>query len=374
MMDFMDYVEEDSLLYYIRSHLNEYGELPADFSLDYHVNGARKLESETEGDFDYFLPDGLIDGNIFLEMDYSDEIPEPLCRSLMLASEENYVEAAEAAADYLSGSEPRRMIQYVNGLYSWVESGEADLKGQCIYNLAYNILRQDNEIEMVKFALFIMTFLDASARPEAVDMINLFSRSDEFTLFCTWAMKEWPNRNERTFDMLRHVKGWGRITGLSSLSPETEEIRRWLVTDGWKTSLSREDAVLTVVHAIDVEEFLGGKNPADSYIFKNITAMLKVLLHSEEGDDYCGMDQMENPWPLCTAWLSECSRQFRNLEIYETAAKITRYAYRRAGEKEALELKKKGTDFLFTAECRDTLKAALKEGKGQKLAEFLGLI
>ena len=96
-MDFMDYVEEDSLLDYIRSSLDEYGELPSGFSLDLHVNGLRKLESETEGDFDYFLPDGLIDGNIFLEMDYSDEIPEPLCRALMLASDEKYVEAAEAA-------------------------------------------------------------------------------------------------------------------------------------------------------------------------------------------------------------------------------------------------------------------------------------
>ena len=371
-MDFMDYVEEDSLLYYIRSHLDEYGELPADFSLDLHVNGLRKLESETAGYFDFFLPDGLIDGNIFLEMDYSDEIPEPLCRALMLASDEKYVEAAEAASDYLCGNEPRRMIQYVNGLYSWVESGEALLKGQCIYNLAYNILRQDNEVEMVKFGLFIMTFLDASARPEAVEMIDTLSKCDEFTLFCTWALKEWPHRNERTFDMLRHVKGWGRIAGLSSLSPETEEIRRWMVNDGWKTSLSREDAVLTIVHAISVEEFLGGENPTDSYIFKNITAMLKILLQTEEGDDYCGMDQMENPWPLAAAWLKECERQFRNLEIYETAARITRYAYRRAGEKEAVELKKMGTDFLFTAECRDTLEAALKEGKGQELAGFLG--
>lgn len=371
-MDFMDYVEEDSLLYYIRSSLDEYGELPSDFSLDLHVNGLRKLESETDGDFDYFLPDGLIDGNIFIEMDYSDEIPEPLCRALMLASDENYVEAAEAAADYLSGNEPRRMIRYVNGLYSWVESGEVPLKGQCIYNLAYNILRQDNETEMVKFALFIMTFLDASARPEAVEMIDIFSRCDEFTLFCTWAMKEWPKRNERTFEMLRHVKGWGRICGLSSLEPATEEIRRWLVTDGWKTTLSREDAVLTVVHAIDVEEFLGGEKPANSYIFKNITAMLKVLLQTEEGDDYCGMDQMENPWPLCTEWIRECERQFRNLETYEIAAGITRFAYRRTGENEMLELKQRGTDFLFTAECRDTLEAALKEGKGQELAEFLG--
>ena len=371
-MDFMDYVEEDSLLDYIRSSLDEYGELPSGFSLDLHVNGLRKLESETEGDFDYFLPDGLIDGNIFLEMDYSDEIPEPLCRALMLASDEKYVEAAEAASDYLCGNEPRRMIQYVNGLYSWVESGEALLKGQCIYNLAYNILRQDNEIEMVKFGLFIMTFLDASARPEAVEMINMFSRSDEFTLFCTWAMKEWPERNERIFDMVRHVKGWGRITALSSLDSEKEEIRRWLVTDGWKTSISREDAVLTIIHAIDASEFLGGESPSDPYMFQNITSMLEILLHSEEGDDYCGMDEMEDPWPLCMAWLSECSRQFRTLRVYETAAKITRYAYRRAGEGEAVELKKRGTDFLFTAECRDTLEAALKEGKGKALAEFLG--
>ena len=45
-------------------------------------------------------------------------------------------------------------------------------------------------------------------------------------------MRTWKDGNNEIWNLAKRVHGWGRIHAIEQLEPETNDIRRWLLTDG----------------------------------------------------------------------------------------------------------------------------------------------
>lgn len=376
-MDLMEYVTEESILNLIRSRLDEKDELPEDFSLDRHVNGAKEVDHPSLGRISFHLADGMEDGFILQEGPNPEDSDDPLREALLLANQEKYAEAAKGARDFLCGKNffskdtPRRMIDYADELEAWMDGPDVILDGPRVYTLSFNLLRSETHVEMVKFALLLLSILNTGWREECAQIVRILSRCNEFTWFCGRAAENWPDRNERIFDMVRHVHGWGRINTLPLLKPETEEIRKWLLTEGWQTEFPNSEGILSVLQAFDTPENLFQKTTYDDSMFKGFTAMMNGLLHEE--DDSCGMDRIALPLPLAEGYLTECGRHPKDLETYEVMAGLFSYLHVRTEGKVPDEMKQHFESLLVTPECRDTVLAAQKEGKGAALARFMGL-
>lgn len=136
-------------------------------------------------------------------------------------------------ADSLGGAS---MLCRVDGLQDWIIAHKEELDPGMLYQFSMRTLRESRNTGCVKFALSVLELLDTSGT-EAREVISTLALSDEFTLFCSYVIRNWEDGNEEMFRLAKLVHGWGRIFLVHQLEPDRPEIREWMLREGWRNEV-----------------------------------------------------------------------------------------------------------------------------------------
>lgn len=218
----------------IVSAMGEEG-LPADFSLL-----RREHLKQDEGETPKLrFADGARDGIAMYHTSITPGDDGPLHEILGLIAA-GYLGAEARLEEFFQVEESgpfgkNTMLSLVDGMQGWLLGHREEIDPDAIYRFSVYLLREGRNVEAVKFALSLMELLEPTE--ESREIIRTLGLSDEFTLFCMYAIRTWEEGNEELFRLAKKVHGWGRIFLVHELEPETAEIRDWLLWEGWDNTI-----------------------------------------------------------------------------------------------------------------------------------------
>lgn len=348
------------ILDYIRAHIQDDGTLPPDFSINAVYESGRHGIS---------FVDGFWDGTITYHVAPDEQDPEPIYEVLRLISQADYEAAIDGLNSYFFDMRNANMLSIIDDISEWLIEHEEELDVNNLASFAANMITFSRNVEVIKFSLALLGACDLGGIDELAACIQDLARCDEFTLFCVFAVQDWPNENELIFEMVKHVFGWGRVLALEWLEPETEEIKRWLLTEGYRCNWEQEYPALRIAKTVDLADLLQrGSLPEDEY--KGVGEIIGTLLLEDEAP---GLSDLEDKDVILEAFLREMVKHTRTVEHFELVLHILQYVHPWEESPAQYRIKQMCGDILVTPECRDTVEAAFKTGRGFYLAAAMNM-
>ena len=211
---------EKSIYSQICDHITD-GILSDSFSLPDEVAGASPLR---------FAP-GAFDGMCMYHMriDGLDaDSTKEMAVALKAAAGGIFREADELFHEW---AKEHRAIRFIDDLQKYIMDHASKLDPGRMHHSAVSLILHSPYIESVKIGLEILELFNEpdEKTKEIIRRVGLY---DEFTVFAVWNMLKWTNGNAEIFALAKKTHSWGRIHAVERLEPETEEIRRWLLTEG----------------------------------------------------------------------------------------------------------------------------------------------
>ena len=96
------------------------------------------------------------------------------------------------------------------------------------------IIRKSKDIELIKFALMMLRDDANYLNVEERKLIKTLALCDEFTLYASIVIDQWPRAREEFFELAKLLNGWGRIIVLPKLDLLDKAVSEWLLAEGWK--------------------------------------------------------------------------------------------------------------------------------------------
>lgn len=89
-----------------------------------------------------------------------------------------------------------------------------------------------------------IALLGVSGGPEDLDVIKAFARHDEFTLYCSVAIRNLvADPVDALWEVAQAADGWGKIEAVERLAPlvaDRPDVKRWLLVDGCSNAVMNE--------------------------------------------------------------------------------------------------------------------------------------
>lgn len=347
--------EKTSLYDYIAAAAAD-GGLPEDFSLP--------KAGGDDGQITWM--DGAMDGVSVYHMGFSEISPEnaALMADAVRAASGKDFENAERLFGRLG--QDARAINIIDDLQSYIVEHKDELSAKHVFEYAVNVILHSDDRECVKIGLSLLELFDMDGNEELKGVIRTLGLSDEFTIFAAFVMLCWENGNDEVYRLARKVRGWGRIHAIERMEPETEEIRKWLLTEGVHNAVMPAYSALTCWRKSDAEKVL--KEGPSREAFTGIRDIIRGLL--DEGP-VSGISEIENAPDAITAFLEQAAAFELDLEDYETVREIRLYF--EGGDSGNPAIVSMCQELLASDRCRSLVSEAVKEGRAVELAQDLGL-
>ena len=283
--------------------------LPADFSLpeeEEEALGLRFAAGAKDGIYFYHMaPEEP-------EQSVSDRLGEAI-----EAAASGQMEEAEAL--FYALTKERWAVALVDDLHQYMAEHAAALDAQKLWGTAVSFIAESSHAECVKIGLEILELYDI---PDDVKTpIYTLGLCDEFTLFVAWCMQSWQDGNDRLFHLAQRVHGWGRIHAVELLKPETPEIRRWLLAEGWDNTVHPAYSALTCWEKSGAEAVLKGQPTEEEY--HGLSGMLAGLL--DEGP-ITGISEIEGAEELLLRFLALSRERKLSAKDKETLSAMQSWA------------------------------------------------
>lgn len=238
-----------------------------------------------------------------------------------------------------------------------------NLKNFC--DTARRLIAESANKESVKFGLIICEMF--THHPDEIkEIIATLGLSDEFTIFTVWNMLNWEGGNDRIFDLIQKVRGWGRVHALERLEPTTPEIKRWILMNGTDNDVMPAYSALPTWEKSGALELLkSGTAPEEFHaISYNIDALL------DEGPIQ-GISIMDDAEEAVNAYLDQAEKTSLNADDYDTILSLMNWADE--DNENMPSVRERCDKILRSPECEEAVRAAVKEGKAFVLADALGI-
>ena len=274
------------------------GTLPGGFSLPRPPKGddSRGLR----------FADGAFDGIALYHMAPDKRDIKSLTEILGLIGAGSFEQAAECLRLFFSTDDYISMLPLIEDLQNWIIDHRDQIDANALYRFCLEQLKESRDVESMKFALSCLELLNTGENDQVRNLVQVLALSDEFTLYCLFIMRTWPDANEVIFETAKHVSGWGRIHAVAQLSPETEEIRRWMLLEGWHNTVMNEYSALLCAERTELLPHLQD-GTLDEEEFAAAGAMLPFLL--SEGP-VAGLDALEGgPCALLERYLTQAEQR-----------------------------------------------------------------
>ena len=233
----------ESIYSRIKNAITAEGTMPEDFVLRPPMQDGRQFA------------DGAIDGTIRYYMGPAGNTDiEMLTQALKLASEDKFQDAANALITYFA--QGIVMLPVMDKVQEWVYSHPENLSPEKLGQFAMTLLQQSPDVESVKFGLTILEMLEQEPSPELKELLMTLAACEELTLFCLFALGGYEDANELYFELAQKLKGWGRIHAISMMKATREEIRQWLLQEGWKNNIMPEYSAMSIIKRTKLADLL----------------------------------------------------------------------------------------------------------------------
>jgi hypothetical protein len=155
-----------------------------------------------------------------------------------------------------------------------------------LYEEAYWLASEGTHRNVVKFGIALLGLFQTDKH---LELIMTLGKHEEFTLFSAVAIQNGiVNGNEQLFELAKFVDGWGKINLVERLSPDTQEIKNWLLREGYKNNIMYE--YLAYICAINGELHKEiGSQDIDLALYEGAGDIISALIAggpAEEIDDY----------------------------------------------------------------------------------------
>ena len=277
-------------LEYIDEYLDQ-GVLPQDFSLP------KKKPADDEPQF----ADGALDGISYFHTEpYQDELGE-LEDIIRLAGSGNSRAAVSKTEKYFEDPE-KRAFHLMDNVQEFIMDNRDELDPNDIYDYGIGLTVGAKNYEAVKIGLSVLEVF-SDYNDKLLEAIMKLSSSDEFTLFCIWAVKRLENSNDLIFSMAQHTIGWGKIFAVYYLEPETDEIKQWLLYNGIHNSVHPGYLANKCFEAADVQELLESEPDIDE-----LQAIAYIIYFLLEDGPTAGIRAYENGDDIIDSFLDNVQR------------------------------------------------------------------
>jgi hypothetical protein len=286
-------------------------ELICDNITDDTLNPDFRIEDSTEEIGEIHWAPGALDGVTIYHMAPSNldaEGASEMADAVKCASEGDDQEADNRFAQWCK---EHRAVSNIDRLQNYVMEHADQLNAHNIGTTALRLIMCSEHIECVKIGLELLELFGEPVE-DIKDVIRTVGLYDEFTIFAVWNMQKWTNGNEEIFHLAKKTNGWGRIHAVERLEPETDEIRKWLLTEGTKNSVQNAYSALTCWKKSNAEKLLQGEISDEE--FCGIATIIEGLL--DEGP-VSGISEVENSQAILRRFLRQAKK-------HEQAADIVR--------------------------------------------------
>lgn len=348
--------EKITSLYNIISESVVDGQLPKDFALP-------KL---TTDDSQIVWIDGAIDGVRIYHMgmsEVSDENRMLMINAVQAASRKEFDSAEEL---FCKLGQAVCAIAMIDELQSYIINHEEELIAENIYQYAVDTILNSMNRECVKYGLSLLELFDTSENEELRNIIRTIGLSEEFSLFAIFVMRQWKDGNNEIYQLAHKIHGWGRIHAIEHIQPETEEIKKWFLTDGVYNEVMSAYSALTCWQKSDAESVLKNKLTRDEFV--GIRDIIDGLL--DEGP-VSGISEIENSDNIIITFLKQAKTFELDLDDYEVIYNIRVYFKSKSANNP--EITFLCQEFLTSDNCKVLVKAAVKKGQAINLAQDLKL-
>lgn len=309
--------------------------------------------------------DGAMDGIGIYHMgapEITDEIRTLIKNAVDAAAMGNNIERAEEAFGALA--EKISAVRAIDELQAYIIENRNTLPANNLYNFAVNMALRSPNKDSVKFGLSILELLNIENNEELKNAVRTLGLCDEFTIFAVFIMLQWGNGNDEIFELAKKVHGWGRIHAVERLEPETDEIKTWLLREGYKNVVLPAYSALTCWNKSGAAELLRSSCKLSDEDFKALRDLIDALL--DEGP-CAGISAVENSEETLELFLNKASGRELNADDYAVIRNIRNYD----GENGKIAALCGG--ILNTEKCRECVFNAVKNGELIELAADLGL-
>jgi len=348
-------MSKSSLFEYVSSALVN-GELPGDFSLPDNAEGEAAIK----------WADGALDGVTL----YHTSMPE--------VSEDDHIlmtDAIRAAAkrDFSLADDLLRIlarnlraIVVLEDLQDYIAENHSKLDPGNLFDYGMHLLFESEDREGVKFGLSLLELFETDKMPKLKKAVRTIGLSDEFTLFAIIVMHHWGDGNNEIWELAKKTHGWGRIHAIEHLDPDTEEIRRWLLTDGVHNDVMPAYSALTCWEQSGAAEVL--RNGPSQEEFRGIGDIIAGLL--DEGP-ITGISEIEDPDEIISIYLDTADTMELILDDYKVIYEIFVYYRELISDKCPIAMKCRKLLHKYHAWC--LILDAVKQGECIDMAADIGI-
>ncbi|MBQ6223518.1 MAG: hypothetical protein IJJ44_12990 [Solobacterium sp.] len=337
----------------IRENLLPDGTLPEDFSLQ-------------DNDLPFGFADGAVDGMALYHGFRSEADSEALLNVIDAACEGEFKNAQEMLEEAFQAPFAR-VLSAADEIQNYAAEKTEDTRKRALYSFASTLITQSEKIECVKFGLLLLEVLNFQVENTRND-VRMLSAAEELTLFALYVMQGWENANEEYFRTAKKTRGWGRIHSVRYLRAENEEIRSWLLTEGYKNAILNAYTVWECTQKLDLPELLRGSLTDAEY--NGLSEILQELL--VQGGPMPGMDEISGAEDLLLQYIKTAGTRKVTETVLETLIAIQDHTFTSdyIHQKDILV----GCERILNSEqAEELVKDLVREHRGYALASYLNM-
>lgn len=228
---------------------------------------------------------------------------------------------------------------------------------------------EGTKVEVVKFGMSLLELIDWERQDMLKSDVRILALEDEFTLYAAFLMRDWENPNKEMFDILKKVKGWGRVHLVRMIEPDSDEIEEWLVRNGVHNGVLPAYSGLDCFEKVHYLERLQSLN-LDLDTYRGLADILDAMLDEEP---VAGLSVLNDKEEVIRAFLA-VTKVRTDLEAQDYATLLDLKDYiERANEASLSVLGMDLSSFLQSDQVRENVLCALKRGEGFEIARRLGM-
>lgn len=350
---------QQSVFELIKSAVAEDGRLPEDFA----------LPDENPQEQVKFAP-GAMDGILFYhtacqESEESEGYPL-LVKAIERAAEGKMDEAAEAVSEFAA---QYKVLGYIDLFQEYVINNQDRLPAGNVLDFAVSLMLEGTKAEAVKFGMSLLELINWEQQEDLKQDVRLLALEDEFTLYAAFLMRGWEDSDKELFEILKKVKGWGRVHLVRMIGADSDEIEEWLVRHGVHNDVLPAYSGLDCFEKVHFLERIQ-RHDLDLDTYRGLADILDAML--DEGP-VAGLSALDNKEEVMQAFF-EAAIARNDLKAQDYVVLLDLKDYIKGAEPDsASALGASLTALLHSCKVRDTVLSALRQGEAVEVAKRLGM-